>query len=630
MIGKPVYSQDISNPERVWKVKIEGNETFDGLVIKDVISNEPPSLLKKMVFWKKVGMRLNENEVRRDVIRIERFYKRRGFNDVIVSYRIKDLNKEWKKAVIFEVVENIPIIIRNVDFIVETSREDSTIVFNDERFKSIARSLPYREGRRYETVVQPEVEGNLIGALKNLGYPYAGSEVTAEIDTAAKSAQVKILSKLGPRARFDSVLVEGEENLDQKYIIRETGIKKGELFSEDKLREAQREVFSHHMLRFALVSIPDQPEDSTINMKVRVKETALRSIQIRFGIANFSRLEGVQDFYKLFRGQVDWTHRSMRGRGERLTLTTHVSAIEQRLGSDYLFPYLFNTKSSLVLSPFAEHKLEPSYEIIRGGITNSFIYQYSSNLTGTVSYEFTLNNETTSSGHENLPDSIQSYNISSFNLNAYYAKNYRRGSKGWSFQPFYELSGLFGESTYSFQKAGVDVRKFSPLGDNVVFAKRVYMSGIYHSREDSLPSDVRFYNGGTNSVRGWLRNELGPKRPEFDEEDKFERFVPVGGRASFSFNAEFRFRLHELIKGLGFATFLDGGQVWREFSDIGTTPIQYGLGGGIRYQSPIGPIRVDLAYKLNPTNEDLRIYQGQNYGNKWDRWGIHFSIGQAF
>ena len=55
-----------------------------------------------------------------------------------------------------------------------------------------------------------------------------------------------------------------------------------------------------------------------------------------------------------------------------------------------------------------------------------------------------------------------------------------------------------------------------------------------------------------------------------------------------------------------------------------------GAGGGIRYQSPIGPIRIDIGYKLNPTDEDLNIYEGTDYGSKWSRIGIHFSIGQAF
>jgi outer membrane protein insertion porin family len=616
---------------RVWSVDFKGNTTYEDLVLRNVILNEPPGWFKKFAFWKKPGMKLNENEVRRDVIRIERFYQRRGFDDVAVNYQIQSLNREWKKAIIFQITENRPIRISEVNFDIRSNSEWRDLITNNERFISIRERLPYRKGERYETINESDVRANLTGALNNLGFPYASSSVEAQTDSSAKSTVVNIEVISGVRAKFDSVTVEGEETLAAKYIARETGIKNGHYFSNDQLREAQREVFSHHFLRFAIVSIPDQPQDSTITVNVRVKESPLRTVQLLFGIGNLTRLDnGWADFYKLFRGRASWTHRNVRGRGERFTAAASASAIEQRLSTDYLFPYLFNTKSSFVTSPFLSHQLEPSYEILRGGINNSFVYQYSPNLTGTVSYEFTLNNESTLNSQESLPDSIQSYNTSSFNLNGYYSNGINRGRSGWSIQPFWELSGLFGESTFSFQKFGLDTRKFTPLTNSIVFAKRINLGGIYFSKNDTLPSNIRFYSGGTNSVRGWNRQELGPKRAILDTDGNFDRYVPIGGRASFSFNTELRFRFNNFIKGFGMAAFLDGGQVWRSFDSIASTPILFGTGAGLRYQSPIGPIRVDIAYKINPTDEDLNVYQGIDFGSAWDRWGIHFSIGQAF
>ncbi|MEX0857348.1 MAG: BamA/TamA family outer membrane protein [Balneolaceae bacterium] len=630
MVSNPAFaqfSQDEDN--RVWNVRVEGNVTFEDMVIKNVISNEAPSLLNKLKFWKRVGININENEIRRDVIRIERFYQRRGFNDVTVNYRIVDQNKEWRKAVIFEIVENAPIRITSVRNRIVASKKDSIVVSNDENFTRVMRQLPYRENQRYQPIVRQEAIGNIVDALKHLGYAYASTEISASVDTAKKTAEVDIINYPGPRTRFDSVIVEGESTLAKKYIVRETGIQKGELYSEADLRDAQREVFNHHLLRFAIVSIPEQEIDTTLNILIRVKETPLREVQLKFGVGNLTRIDGWGDSYKLFRGQASWAHRNVRGKGERFSISGNASAIEQRLGADYLFPYLFNTKSSIILSPFVQHKLEPSYEIVRGGITNSFVYQYSQRITGSISHEFSLNNELTQSSQTELPDSILSYNVSSLNFSGYYANsNMREGRRGFTAQPNLELSGLFGQATYSFQKAGIDIRKYSPLTDNIIFAKRVNLSAIYFVKQDSLPADIRVYNGGTNSVRGWNRLELGPKRPIF-EEGEFDHFVPTGGRATFSFNAELRFQLNHIIRRLGIATFLDGGQVWRKIDTIQNN-IQYGIGGGIRYQSPLGPIRVDLAYKLNPTDEDLRIYNGQNYGSAWDRWGLHFSIGQAF
>ena len=615
---------------RVWNVKVYGNETFEDIVIKDRISNEAPSLFKKMLFWRKTGMRYNENEVKRDVIRIERFYQRRGFNDVIVNYRVETGRKEWHRNIHFEIVENTPIRISGVSHKTTATGKDSLLIFKNENYQRLLNRLHHKEGRRYEPVLNPESEGNLVDALNNLGFAYAESEINAEVDTMAKSVVIKVTSHPGPRTRFDSVLVEGEDNLDEKYIIRETGIIQGSFYNEDDLRQAQREVFNHHFLRFALVSIPEQEKDTTLNILIRVRENTPRAISLMFGIGNLTRIQGWGDFYKLFRGQIGWTHRNVRGRGERFNISARASAIEQRLSSQYLFPYFFNTKSSVTLSPFLQHKLEPSYEILRWGMTNSFAYQYSQNLAGTVSYEFSINDESTANPNINLPDSILSYNISSFQLNGYYARGFRDGRRGWMMRPSWELSGLFGETSFSFQKSSFDIRKFTELTESIVFAKRIYMSGIYFAKQDSLPSDIRIYNGGTNAVRGWNRLELGPKRPLFDEDGTFSHYVPIGGRATFNFNAELRFQLNNILKGLGFATFLDGGQVWKNFNDIGTTQLQYGLGGGLRYQSPIGPIRIDLAYKLNPTNEDLNIYRGRDYGSAWDRWGIHLSIGQAF
>jgi len=616
---------------RVWSVDFVGNKTYESLVLRNIILNESPGWFKKLAFWKKPGMKLNENDVKRDVIRIERFYQRRGFDDVKVSYEITTLNKEWKKGLTFRIIENKPIKIAEVNFEINSSEKNRTLILEYERFNAIKERLPYRSGQRYETINESDVTGNLTGTLNNLGFPYASSTVQANIDSAAKSAVVNINVTSGVRARFDTVTVEGEDALPAKYIARETGIKKGAYFSNNQLREAQREVFSHHLLRFAIVSIPEQPEDSTINIHVRVREAPLRTVQLLFGVGNVTRIDNLwENFYKLFRGRVTWTHRNMRGRGERFNISGRASAIEQRLSTDYLFPYVFNTKSSLIFSPFIENKVEPSYKILRGGLSNSFVYRYSQKFTGSISYDYYQNKESEINSDENLPDNILTYNISSFGLNGLYSNNISRGEEGWAIQPFWRLSGLFGESTFSYQKTGITIRKFTGITDDIIFAKRVQFSGIYYAKQDSLPSEVRIFNGGSNSVRGWNRQELGPKRAILDANGNYSRYVPTGGRSSFSFNSEFRFKLDQLIKGFGFAAFLDGGQVWKNFGDIGSTSLLFGTGAGLRYRSPIGPIRIDVAYKVNPTDQDLQIYDGMDFGNAWDRWAIHFSIGQAF
>jgi len=91
-----------------------------------------------------------------------------------------------------------------------------------------------------------------------------------------------------------------------------------------------------------------------------------------------------------------------------------------------------------------------------------------------------------------------------------------------------------------------------------------------------------------------------------------------------------RQELRGLIPNFGLAAFLDGGQVWEDASNLEDRPVQFGAGGGIRYQSPIGPVRIDVGYKINPSDQDLNIFNGEDFGSGWSRIGIHFSIGQAF
>lgn len=640
----PVYSlnaqqEDNEKPARIWNVKIEGNTTYKDIVLKDYIANESPSFWKKLTFFNEKKFYVDVDEIKRDAIRIERFYHRRGFNDAKVTYRLESKDKNWKKELIFMVVENSPIRIEKVNVKTNASPKDSTVIYSSEEFRNELKKLPFSERKIYQPILTNDVETGVSQILRNLGYPYAYTEIEAEVDTTAKKANIFMVTNPGPRARFDSIFVEGETTLAAKYVRRETGIPIGKYFNDKEMREAQRELFAHHLFRFALVSIPDQEQDSTLNILLRIKERELRSFSVIFGIGNYDRFQNGFSFseaFKLFRTQATWRHRNARGRGELLTLSAKYSAFDMHGWASYLFPYVFNTQSNITVAPFVRRRIERAYSIDTGGIRNTFGYNYSKSITGSFSYDFTLNREFDVQEDDDgnslvSPDSVLDYNISSFKFNVYATQGLPRGGNGFVIQPFVELSGLFNEATFSFQKASLDIRGYKKMTNSLVAAARVNGGAIYYAKQDSLPADIRFYNGGSSDVRGWGRQELGPKEALMDSIGTFAGYLPIGGKASFSFNFELRQQVNKFIKGLSIAAFLDGGQVWKTIKTTSNRPIQYGVGGGLRYKSPIGPIRVDLAYKVNPTDADLNIYQGdKSRSSAWNRWGIHFSIGQAF
>lgn len=606
------------NDPIIWSVSFEGNTNYSGIVLREVIAAEAPSFWKKLIrkydeYW------FNETELRRDRIRLMRYYERRGFADVDVQYEVSEGNKEWKKKVKFIINEGEPIRITNVDVEIEADSETEEELRNSRSFIRNVERQEFAEGKIYQTIRRIDVEGRFLEVMENEGFPWPEVDIQADIDSLAKTADVKVVATPGPKSYFSDFILEGDLSVEDRIVLREMGIKQGDVFDSRKLQEAQRQIFGHHLFRFASITIPEQPQDSTLDIRIRVRENPLRSVLASVG---FGREE-------LLRGQLTWQHRNISGNGHRLGVTGRGSFIEQRFGVDYLIPYVFNTRSSFVASPFGQRRLEPAFEIIRAGVNNSLIYQIERNLTATASYEYTINEEISRQEDADLPDNMLGYNVSSLSFSGYFAEELSRDPRGWVIQPSAEFSGTFGEASYTFQKITLDVRHYLSLTRSTTLAGRINTGTIFYNQFEDLPSNIRFFSGGTNSVRGWSRQNLGPKRVVRNEDGNFEGYVPIGGRTLLNMNLEIRQEI-PFLSGFGIASFIDGGQVWESLTRLEDRPLQFGAGGGIRYQSPIGPIRVDVAYKINPFDEDLDRFEGQDIGNEWSRIGIHFSIGQAF
>lgn len=624
------------NLPQVWKVNFIGNHTFSNVVLQSVIATQAPTFLQKLKFWKRKGYEFSETEIEKDVIRLKRFYERRGFPNVDVKADVKQGHPSWKRFVTFHIKEGKPIMINKVDYEIKDKKRFAEYIRKNREYKKAKKKQPFRKGKRYEKIRLPEVNGQFVTLLKNLGFTFATVSISSKIDTSKLKANVHIVMNPGPIGYISHIEVDGEKTVSKKYVIRESGLKIGQRFSQKKIGQAQQIIFNQPLFRFVTIDVPDQPEDSTVNIKINVREHKLHSVEVRGGFGTTEYL----------RGQVSWTDRNPFGNANDFSVTGRASFIEQRVSLNYLVPYVINNKSSFVVSPFFSHRLEPGYDLVSSGINNSFVYQHTSNLTTSISYEYTRNNLNQKDININIPDTTQLYDISSLQLAGFYHRNFVGGNSGWIINPYLEFSGLFHTGSYQYEKASIDIRHMIRLAPKMDFVLRLNSGIILASKKDTLPSSIRFFGGGYGSVRGWYRQELGPKRVRLNKQGVFKGYAPVGGRVDFSFNLELRHQLDFLIHGLGIAAFIDGGQVWRQLSDvaffnsnsfksrirhINTNILQYGVGGGISYRSPIGPVRLDIGYKLNPTYGDLNYYDGVYHGSQtWQRIAFHFSIGDVF
>ena len=187
--------------------------------------------------------------------------------------------------------------------------------------------------------------------------------------------------------------------------------------------------------------------------------------------------------------------------------------------------------------------------------------------------------------------------------------------RGYQLDLHVEEAGRLTPGTFNFDSFSGDLRSFIPLGGNLVLANRLQFGNIRAAGHEpvQVPFSKKYFLGGAASLRGWGRYEVGPLGTSG---------LPIGGNSLLALSTEMRAALKGRISGV---LFVDAGDVWVDDRAIDLGALRYSAGTGLRYQTPVGPLRFDVGYQLNPI-DGLTV----NGAPQPRRWRIHFSIGQAF
>jgi outer membrane protein insertion porin family/translocation and assembly module TamA len=202
-----------------------------------------------------------------------------------------------------------------------------------------------------------------------------------------------------------------------------------------------------------------------------------------------------------------------------------------------------------------------------------------------------------------------------FDLQRSTADNVLNARRGYQIAFHAESAGRMLPGTFNYYGVSLDGRHYLPLGDRLTVANRLQVGDVNAADGDStnVPFSKKYLLGGATSIRGWGRYEVSPLSGSG---------LPIGGNSMMAFSSELR---ASIAGNFGGVLFLDGGNVWTDDWSIDVSDLRYAVGTGLRYQTPVGPIRFDIGYQLNPI-EGLRV----NGKEQSRRWRLHFSIGQAF
>ncbi len=533
-----------------------------------------------------------------DLKTIEKFYKSRGFYHAkIENARVRKRDDE----VVIEIwiKEGPPTIVKEIDWNIKNH-------FPEKLKQKLRESIPLKEGDTFSTEGYKNTKRALIAFLLEHGYPKSEVNTKALLNKKTNEARIIIDIRSGPLCYIGDIKAIGNKNISTKCILDEIVIRKGDIYQESKIRESQRRLFNSQLFREVKITVEGLDSDSKyLPIKVMVKEGKKQTIKVGVGY-------GTEED---FRGQIRWTHKNFLGGARRLSLTARGSSLERKVEANFKQPHFLEPNTNFTIkSGYAYEDHE--------GFENEKYYDYfrlnkalTSWLRGHIGYNFEVNdvvNIDISKIDEFRNDKEnQNYYISSLEsgLNFIKLDGLTDPQKGARFIGFIEYcSKLFG-SDIDYIKVDVEGRFYYPIiPKHLVLATRLRWGNLdsFESSKE-IPIFKRFFSGGSYSVRGYPYERLGP----LDENGE-----PIGGNSLIEGSVELRFPIFDSLKAVGFSDF---GNVYKDSFSIDFSKVRYTIGSGLRYMTPIGPIRVDIGYQLNPPD---------NF--PYSRYRVHASIGHAF
>ncbi len=687
--------------ERVVRgLSIVGNRALDDYTLESAIATTKSSWWARSQFvrWLGLGEKryLNEVEFRRDVVRLILLYRQSGYMNAVVDTSVRRTARD--AYITFRIHEGDPVRVVRLDV------RGLDGIFDVERLK---RDLPLQVGDPFNRFFMQASADTIVARLRNNGFPYA--EVLRNFDSEAGilKAEIEFDAQPGPRMRIGEVLIRGLRDVDTGTVRRVMSVRPGSSFNQDALYQTQRDLYGMGVFSSVNVVLLD----SVAPQETMLRDSTVRTlIQVLEGPAHQVRLGAGYATVECFRVQSGWTAHDFLGGARTLDLSARVSklgagtpkqttglnqfcnpfagtwtfdTLNYTLGITLRQPAFLSRSHVATLGFVAERRSEfgiYTREAIggnadltlntRGQLPVTLGYSYSVGRTlaadGIYCSLFRLCDE---ASRKFLRDRRQfgAVTISAVRDRVNSILDPSEGSI--TTATLLHASRFVGsQAPYEFNRGELEIAKYHPLGRRTVFAWRI-RGGTILPRNISLsgqnvgyvPPDQRFYGGGPNSVRGYGRNELGPRVYVITNRDSIDqaataqagdsvwrgvRTTPTGGNTAIVLNAELRFPSPIFAQRMRLGIFVDAGQVWERGQELVTLgDMRVTPGAGLRFATPLGPVRIDAAYngyplergplllldsagtvtQIRPSYPPLRAQK-----TFWQKVVIQIAVGQAF
>ena len=573
-------------------IVFEGNKSIPDSELLGLMTHYSTSWFSDYILFKDPFL-FSKDILERDQINIIREYQRNGFINAELN-NVKLIRDDEGKTlkIKLEIIENKPFTLNLVEF--KFSKEQHKLLTN------LRKNLKLKAGTRFSDGLIDTDKNNIVNIFINNGYPYISVDFVLDLDTTKNSVDLKWLINEGVYSKFGDISFEGNKRAENDLLSEKLKFNKGDEYVANKLDLTQKSIYGLGL--FYIVSVRSILDSSTNQIPIKIKLEEAPQFNTKLGIG-YGRDEK-------FRVSIDQRWLGFLGGARQLKFYAKHSDLEPyHFRFDYLQPDFITEYTNFSLSPYLIKQTEPAFSLNKFGADLKLQRPFLKNVIGSFKYTFERSNLDT--------NSISSEELKFYDLESVYNKSgievgFERSTSEPIFDPnsgslssvVVHYSGLGLQSKYHFLRPTIEYRKYTGVSEWLTLAVRIKAGTIFSYDEDKfIPYEDRFYSGGSSSLRGWQRAELGPK----DSEGK-----PLGGKSVFESNIEFRYPIYSLISGVAF---IDYGNVWINELTYNFNELRYSAGCGLRIATPIGPVRIDLA---------LPVFEGAA------KLQYFISVGQAF
>jgi len=626
------------------QIGFEGNSYFDDETLRERM------LLRPARFFQVRWGRFSDELLRKDQEAIAELYRSNGFRDVKVDAEVEEGagGKKDHIAVHIRIQEGPQWKVSGIE-----------ITGVDLRYyEQIRNLLESQPGQPYSDGAVARDRESILNFYYENGFPEARLEVQAQPGAAPHTMELHYAMNEGPRQFVRAVSIGGLRTTREELVNRRIALEVGDPLSLTAVAESQRRLYDLGI--FAKVDAAVQnPDGRERNRNVLFQLEEAKRYSLDFGLgAELGRIGGGgATTLQSPGGATGFSPRlslgvsrlNLFGIGHTASVNSQLSNIRRRAVVSYLAPQFQG-------NPDWNLQFTGLYDLARDVRTftsrrSEGSAQLGQRISKATSVQYRISYRLVEVFEETLkidPDLIPLY-----------SQPVRVGSVGGSHiidrrdDPIESRRGFFNTvdfglssrwlgSKASFSRVVWKNSTYHRITRQVTFARSLTFGWLYSikgvNEQVDVPLPERYFGGGATSHRGFAENQAGPR--------DLKTGFPVGGRATLFNNFELRFPLAG--DSLGGVLFHDAGNVYSSLEKISFRWRQHGMqdfdymvqavGFGIRYKTPVGPVRIDLAFAPNTprfrgfegTPDELRAGKGRITDQRLSRFQFQFSIGQTF